>query len=143
MSLTRIEVEQLDMKKAFYPDILEAHFGPCTVIGLFDPLTRSGYMIHEPDIRHTNLDKKLEPIRQDYENLSQLQVVLTGDSFFLTGYALDEKEHLSTRFPVEEYLHKHFSHVQIHWLPPAHSGSLYLYTHSGRFELQTSRININ
>jgi|TARA_Y100000310_G_scaffold161135_1_gene161092 chemotaxis receptor (MCP) glutamine deamidase CheD len=47
-----IEVEQFEMKKAYYPDSIgSGGLGPCIAISIYDFKTRSGYMMHESDFQ--------------------------------------------------------------------------------------------
>ena len=60
-----IKVGVCEMKKANYPDTLvSGGMGPCIAIGVYDPKTRSGYMMHEPDFLSVDLSGKLQEIQR-------------------------------------------------------------------------------
>ena len=70
------------LTKAYSPDILySGTLGPCFAIGIYDPNSRSGYMLHDPTFSQwERFEDQLEEIKRDYSNTSALQIVITGCS---------------------------------------------------------------
>jgi hypothetical protein len=139
-----INVDSLEMKKANYPDTLSSGgLGPCIAIGVFDPKTRSGYMMHEPHFRSVDLDGKINEIRKDYGDLTRLRVFATGNS--LSSYESEgqRKFERSNRLYVEQTLRKYFrdSQLQIRWMPDDHNVVLFLDTSTGEFELYVQSLD--
>ncbi len=119
MEPIEIDVSQCEMKKANYPDTLLADLGPCIAIGVYDPKTRSGYMMHEPHFQHTDLDGKIQKIQKDYGDLSRLSVFVAGNSLASDDDEAQREYERANRPFVEGVLKKHFqdSQVKIRWLP--------------------------
>tara|TARA_Y100000310_G_C20535246_1_gene740526 strand:+ start:537 stop:986 length:450 start_codon:yes stop_codon:yes gene_type:complete len=147
MSFDLINVGVGEMKKAENPDMLEANFGPCTVIAIYDPDTKSGYMIHEANIQDVNLNIMIGTIKADYGDLSRLKVFVAGASFiygtFTFKEAKVEREILKRdRIYVEGILKKYFkkSQVEYHWLPDEHGATLHLHTSTGKFEFEVEEL---
>ena len=138
-----IDVRQLEMKKANFPDTLLADLGPCIAIGVYDPKTRSGYMMHEPHFQYANLDGKIDEIRRDYGDLTRLKVFAAGNSLASDDHAEQREFERSNRQYVEQTLRKYFqdSQLQIRWMPDDHSCGLYLHTSTGEFELDVDSLD--
>lgn len=137
-----IDVNGSEMKRANYPDTLLACLGPCIAIGIYDPKTRSGYMMHEPDWKQEDLDGKIKKIQKDYDDLSRLKVFVTGNSLTSSDDKKQRKYEKANRPFVERVLKRYFqaSNVQIRWMPDDHCCLLYLHTSIGEFKLEGYRI---
>jgi len=138
-----IEVEQFEMKKASYPDTLSSGgLGSCIAIGVYDPKTRSGYMMHEPIFQYANLDEKIQEIKRDYGNLARLKLFVAGNSLSWDDAEQREFER-SDRPYVERILRKYFqnSQLQIKWTPDNHIAELFLDTSSGEFDLDVQSLD--
>ncbi len=141
MDLETINVDDGEMKKANYPDELVAHLGPCIAIGVYDPITKSGYLMHESHFPDVDLDGKIQKIKKDYEDLSRLKVFAAGNSF-ISGFESPEIEkkqkefEQSSRPHVEKVLRYYFKEFQIKWVPDNYCASFYLHTETGKFELE-------
>ena len=134
-----VEVEMCSMEKGEYPAVLQSGgLGPCIAIGFYDPKTRSGYMMHEPGMRHTDLSGRIQQIKRDYGGLSKLEVFVTGNSLSSNDDDTQREYVRSDRLFVEKIIKKYFrkSQVQIQWLPDNHIGELYLDTTTGQFSLE-------
>ena len=139
-----IKVEQLEMKKANYPDTLSSGgLGPCIAIGVYDPKTRTGYMMHEPHFQYPDLDGKINEIRGDYGDLTRLRVFAAGNSLASDDDAKQRDFERSDRPYVEQTLRKYFqdSQLQIRWMPDDHSAELFLDTSTGEFELDVQSLD--
>lgn len=124
--------------KANFPDTLEARMGPCLVIAVYDPITKSGYMIHEAAFTEQGLDSYLKIIQEDYGDLSRVKVFATGN--MMRG--LDEIERnigVISSSVAEALIEKYFekSKTTIRWMLEK-SCTLYLHLLTGKFELDTS-----
>ena len=143
MSPNVIKVEDSEMKKANYPDTLRSGgLGPCIAIGVYDPKSKSGYMMHEGNFQYEDLDGAIQVIERDYGDLSSLKVFATGNS--LSSYDDDEEQReyeIANRPFVEQILNKYFqaSQLQIEWMPDDVTADLYLYTSNGEFDLVVER----
>ena len=138
-----IEVEQFEMKKANYPDTLRSGgLGPCIAIGVYDPMTRSGYMMHEPHFQSADLDKNINEIRRDYGDLIRLRVFVAGNSLDSDDDAKQREFNRSNRPYVEQTLKKYFqvSQLQVNWMPDDHIAVLSLDTSTGEFELDVQSL---
>ena len=133
-----IEVDQFEMKKAHYPDILRSGgLGPCIAIGVYDPNTRSGYMMHEPHFQYAKLDEKIQKILRDYKDASRLKIFVAGNSLSSHDDNTQRGFEMSNRPHVERCMKKYFqdSQVRIQWVPDDHCAELYLDTSTGKFTL--------
>jgi len=142
---SEIEVDMGEMEKTENPDILFAGFGPCIVIGFYNPKTKSGYMIHDPHIQTINLSAKIDLIKKDYGDLSKLKVFVTGNSFFrdpgepIREARVRKELEKRDRLYIEAILKKYFktSQIKYEWLPDEYEATLSLHTDTGRFELES------
>lgn len=136
MHSEEIIVEQFEMKKANFPDILRSGgLGPCIAIGLYDSKTRSGYMMHEVD--YTDLDRKIREIKRDYCDLRRLKIFVVGNSLDSLGSEEQREYEISKRPHIEQILKKYFqgSQLQIKWMHDNHCAELFLDTSTGIFKL--------
>lgn len=134
-----IEVDEFEMRKAFFPDILKAGgLCPCIAIGIYDPQTKSGYMMHEPSFRYANLDTKIQEIRADYGDLSKLKVFAAGNSLSSEDDEQQREREKAERSFVEHVLKKYFTGEQIHieWTADDMIAELILDTSEGKFYLE-------
>ena len=143
MEPIEIDVGQFEMKKANYPDTLLANLGPCIAIGVYDPKTRSGYMMHEPHFQYADLDRKINEIVGDYGDSTRLRVFAAGNSLTSDDDAKQREFERSNRPYVEQTLRKYFhdSQLQIRWMPDDHCCGLYLHTSTGEFELDVDSLD--
>ncbi|MBR9692270.1 hypothetical protein GOV06_05805 [Candidatus Woesearchaeota archaeon] len=126
-----------DWRKASNPDILKSGgLGPCIAIGVYDPNTKTGYMVHIPGMSDENLSKFLEVVKNDYPNLDDLIVEAFGagmddceDKEYHEYLKLDRKY-------VEKKLSKLFKNLVCDWLPNNCVGELILDTHTGEFDTE-------
>ncbi len=142
--INEIEVGQFEFKKAYSPDVLSSGgLGPCIAVGVFDPLTRSGYIMHSPGFKicEPEMEFNLFRIIEDYlgssRDLSKLKVFAAGcaferdDDLDFRKFKIDERAH------AERILRNYFndSQLTIKWTPNNHIAALSLYTSTGKFEV--------
>lgn len=141
MEAEEINVGMGELKKALYPDILcSGGLGPCIAVAVYDPVTRSGYMLHE---HHPNIEAKIKEIQKDYQDLSRVQVFVTGNSLFSDFDAEQTAFERSFRADVEKIISQYFNQRQteIQWLADNLCGELYLYTSSGKFIVDSENLD--
>ncbi|MEE9525588.1 MAG: hypothetical protein V3V78_03205 [Candidatus Woesearchaeota archaeon] len=137
--MKEIEVDGDDWKKADYPDILHTILGPCIGIGIFDPKTRSGYMIHSTDFYVLdNLDSFLNIIQEDYKDLSRLRLCVVGNSLLGDDPQEVNECSLKSRSYVEDQLPIYFNKSQIdfQWALNDVSVDFVLDTSTGDFSIK-------
>ena len=122
------------------PDALKSGgVGPCIAIAVYDPLTQSGYMMHEASFILADLGDTLRKIERDYGGLKRLKVCAFGSgipSSLLPGTLPDLADRiLEIRAFVEATLREYFDESQIktRWLEKGWVGELFLHTSSGQF----------
>ena len=142
-----IEVERTEIKKARYPDILmSSAMYITTSIGFYDPRTQSAYMLQDyyqlgsPELKR--LDERIDVIiRQDYQKLSGLTVIVAGNSWPKDYYG--ELSFLSSnRRSIESILRRYFAGNQITylWAPPINMSRLFLDTSTGKHKIRFSSL---
>ena len=139
-----IKVEQFEMKKANSPDILRSGgLGPCIAIGIYDSKTKSGYMMHGLDFQSDDLDGKIQEIKKDYGNLTELQIFAVGNSLDSFDNEEQREYEIINRPFVEQILRKYFqdSQLQIKWIHDDHCAELFLDTSTGEFELDIQSLD--
>ena len=142
MEAEQIYVEVGEMTKAQSPDTLWTDgLGPCIAVAVYDPVTKSGYMMHT--FLHVSLEPQIQKIKNDYGDLSRLRVFVTGDSMSLYGgVRQDDDFDLSGRSYVEEIITNYFDkrRTTIQWLPDDQCGELHLDTSTGKFKVESERL---
>lgn len=130
--------------KANSPDVLRSGgLGPCIAIGLYDPLTMSGYMIHDHHFSEADVIGFKRAVQADYVDLSRLHVVAIG-----AGYSTaieDQEERAITeamRSEVEQSINNFFAGAQIYieWTPDDKGNELFLDTLTGTFGIDISTL---
>ncbi len=141
MEAEEIEVRMGELKKAFYPNILcSGGLGPCIAVAVYHPATRSGYMLHE---HHADIEAKIIEIKRDYRDLSRVRVFVTGNSLFSDFDAEQRAFERSFRADAERIINQYFNQRQtkIQWLADNLCGELYLYTSSGKFIVDSEKVD--
>jgi|TARA_Y100000310_G_scaffold191260_1_gene191261 hypothetical protein len=139
-----VNIEQMEMKKVNYPNTLwSGGLGPCIGIGIYDPKTRSGYMMHEPHFQYVDLDDKIRQIQEDYGDLSRLKVLAAGNSLASDDDAHQRNFEKSNRPFVEQTLRKYFgnSQLQIRWAPDDYWTEMFLETSTGELRTETGSLD--
>ncbi|MFA4875584.1 MAG: hypothetical protein WC956_03800 [bacterium] len=132
-----IIVEMFTMEKASSPDVLySGGLWPCVAIGIYDPRTKSGYMIHY--VPHAaGLEKDLERVRQDFRESAPLRIYVHGNSQTSEVEDQEEKEFAIKvlRPHVLTALKQCFpdARITVRWLKDDYTGELYLNTANGKF----------
>lgn len=140
MNQEYIYANERQMKKANSPATLTSGaMGPCVAIAMYDPKTRSGYMLHEPSFFCTDLRCMIQKIKQDYGDLSRLNVFVAGNSLCSDPHVMQRDLQNNIRPYVEEVLREYFkeSQLQISWAPDDHRVELFLDTSNGDFDLNS------
>lgn len=140
-----IIVEMFTVETAQSPNILRSDFlGPCIAIAVYDPITKTGHMMHEVDLRQSiTFEEFMSRIRSHHTDLSTLKVFVTGNS---NEYNLDDPDYfVGYRDYVRKKLEENFSPSQItsEWAAPNVVSELYLDTASGEFYVDHIDANRN
>ena len=133
-----IKVEFMEEDKAESPDVLRSGgLGPCIAIGVYDPLTKAGYMAHHQCFSEADLASFNRWVQSDCEDLARLHVVAVG-----AGYADDEEPDIqyittASRALVESTIKTFYAGAQIfiEWTPDDKTNELILNTLTGTFGL--------
>lgn len=110
-----VEVGLGEMKKVMAPGVLcSGELGPCIAIAVYDDETQSGYMMQEADFLQADLAAKLERIRQDFGDLSSVQVAAYGSAEIPGTDPLYLHQQYRDRQYVTFLLEAHFQPEQLH-----------------------------
>jgi hypothetical protein len=134
-----IPIHTMQMKKAFSPDILYSGLvRPCTCIGLYDFSSKSGYMIHVPEVEIQDLKTKLNRVLADYGYLSSLKIQVIGAATSYLESGIIKKDTLRNRIAAEKILDRKFSNscINIDWFKEDHEGDLTLDISEGNFYIR-------
>jgi len=67
------------MKKIKHPKkVASGGVGPCLALGIYNPLDKSGYIVHDVDPKANDLESQLKKIKKDYKDLTEVRVAATG-----------------------------------------------------------------
>lgn len=149
-----IVVDTFKAKKAYSPDSLRSGgLGICIAIGVYDPQTSSGHMIHHFAFSNYfgELALFIHRLLQNYGDLSRLHVVAVGGARQTVG-RYDEglgeindidlnPQVLGSRSVVEDTIITYFANAEVYieWTPLDGCRELYLETESGTFSIVSHR----
>jgi len=138
MESRTIELEINDWKRARSPDIIySGGLGSCIAIAIHNPMTSTGYMIHDSGPDQMNITPEfIEMIKEENPDLSFLRAFIAGgDSYFPLNYLGLGQDCLKSRKFVENAMADIFTpdQYEIHWSPANHMAELYLNTRTGKF----------
>jgi len=104
---------------------------PCIAIGIYNPKTKRGYLIHQPHMLNINLSEEIETIGRVEGDLSEIKVVAAGNSL-LSG-EISNKESGVNREYVLDVLFSSLkkagapeNSVQYRWLQDNFVGDLFV-----------------